>query len=427
MSGRLVVRRPASFRGEIRVPPDKSLTHRAYMLGAIASGESIVRRPLRGEDCEATLRCLSQMGLSYEWRSDTEIVLKPAKGWHSPQLTLDCGNSGTTIRLMSGLIASRAIEATLVGDSSLSQRPMRRIAEPLRQMGAVIEGETPPLFIKGSDSLNAIDFHSPIASAQVKSCVLLAGLRAKGTTQITEPAKSRDHTERMLRACGVDVMEHGLSVSVCGGQELRGFEFEVPGDISSAAFFMVAAAVTPDAQVSLNGVGVNLTRTGIFDVFEQAGLSVLFDNERESLGEPVADLFVRHTGIGMPFEIGGDLVPRLLDEIPVLAVLATQVDGVSKIRDTEELRVKESDRIEAVAKGLRAMGADVETYADGLDIAGPVRLRGTTIDAANDHRIAMAFAIAGLVADGETVIEGAESISTSYPEFERDLWGSCVF
>ena len=427
MSGRLVVRRPASFGGKNRVPPDKSLTHRAYMLGAIATEDSVVRRPLRGEDCEATLRCLAQMGLSYEWRSDSEIVLRPAKGWHSPESTLDCENSGTTIRLMSGLIASRAIEATLAGDSSLSQRPMRRIAEPLRQMGAIVEGETPPLFIKGSDSLNAIDFHTPVASAQVKSCVLLAGLRANGVTTVTEPAKSRDHTERMLRACGVDVFANGLSVSVGGGQQLRGFEFEVPGDISSSAFLMVAGAMIPEAQVELLGVGVNPTRTGIFDVFEQAGLSVLLDNERESLGEPVADVFVRHTEIGMPFEIGGDLVPRLLDEIPVLAVLATQLDGVSKIRDTEELRVKESDRIEAIAKGLRAMGAEVETHTDGMDVAGPVHLRGATIDAANDHRIAMAFAIAGLVADGETVIEGAESIATSYPDFERDLWGSCVF
>ena len=427
MSGRLVVRRPASFGGSIRVPADKSLTHRAYMFGAIASGESIVRRPLRGDDCEATLRCLAQMGLSYEWRFDTEIVLKPAKNWHSPHATLDCGNSGTTIRLVSGLIASRAIEATMVGDPSLSKRPMRRIAEPLRQMGAVVEGETPPLFIKGSDSLNALDFHSPVASAQVKSCVLLAGLRANGTTTVSEPAKSRDHTERMLRACGIDVVTNDLSVSVVGGQDFDGFEFEVPGDISSAAFFMAAGAMIPEAQIELLGVGVNPTRTGIFDVFERAGLSVLFDNERQSLGEPVADVFVRHAGIGMPFEIGGDLVPRLLDEIPILAVLATQLDGVSKIRDTEELRVKESDRIEAVAKGLKAMGAEVETYSDGLDVSGPVRLRGTTIDAANDHRIAMAFAIAGLVSDGETVIEGAESIATSYPDFERDLWGSCVF
>ena len=427
MSGRLVVRRPASFSGEIRVPADKSLTHRAYMLGAIASKNSTIRRPLRGEDCEATLRCLAQMGLSYEWRSETEVVLTPATHWHSPAGPLDCGNSGTTIRLISGLIASRAIEATMVGDASLSQRPMKRIAEPLRMMGAIIEGETPPLYVKGSDELQGIEYHTPIASAQVKSCVLLAGLRAEGATTVTEPAKSRDHTERMLRACGVSVISDGLTVSVEGGQPLQSFEFEVPGDISSAAFFMVAGAMIPEAQVGLHGVGVNPTRTGIFDVFEQAGLSVLFDHERESLGEPVADVFVRHTGIGMPFEISGELVPRLLDEIPVLGVLATQLDGVSKIRDTEELRVKESDRIEAVAKGLRAMGAEVKTYTDGLDIAGPVQLHGATIDARNDHRIAMAFSIAGLVAEGETVIEGANSIATSYPNFEKDLWGMCTF
>ena len=424
---RLVVRRPASFGGEIRVPSDKSLTHRAYMFGAAATSPSRVRRPLRGEDCEATLRALSQMGLEYEWTSDLEVLLKPAEVWHSPAGALDCGNSGTTIRLLSGLIASRPIEATLSGDASLSRRPMKRISEPLRRMGATVEGDTPPLYIKGSDSLQAINFVSPVASAQVKSCVLLAGLRAKGITSVTEPSKSRDHTERMLRACGVEVTEEGCTVAINGGQSLRGFDLEVPGDISSAAYFMTAAAVVPDAQVALYGVGVNPTRTGILDVFEQAGLAARSDDERMSLGEPVADIFVRNEGIGMPFEIRGELVPRLLDEIPVLAVLATQLDGVSKIRDIEELRVKESDRIESIANGLRTMGAEVEVCHNGLDIAGPVRLQGGEIEAHGDHRIAMAFAVAGLVADGETVIEGAETIDTSYPGFENDLWPMCSY
>lgn len=423
----LRIRRPAALRGTIDAPADKSLTHRAYMFGAIAEGRSVVRRPLRGEDCESTLRCLAQMGLSCEWISNAEVLLTPAKNWHSPDDVLDCGNSGTTIRLMSGLIASRAIEATMVGDASLSRRPMKRIAEPLRQMGATFEGDTPPIRILGSDRLTAIDYQTPVASAQIKSCVLLAGLRAEGRTTVTEPDKSRDHTERMLRAAGVDVQESGLTVGVEGGARLSPFEFTVPGDISSAAFFLVAGAIASGGEVEVRGVGVNPTRTGIFDVFEQAGLTLRLDHEQDSLGEPIADVFVRNEGIGMPFEIDGPLVPRLVDEIPVLAVLATQLDGVSRIRGAAELRVKESDRIEAVVSGLRAMGAEVESFPDGMDVAGPVRLKGASIEAGGDHRIAMAFAVAGLVADGETLIRGADSIATSYPEFELHLGALGVY
>jgi len=427
MSSRLVVRRPMSLQGEVGAPADKSLTHRAYMLGAIASGSSRVRHPLRGEDCEATLRCLAAIGLRYEWLTESEVLLHPAPRWHSPNGLLDCGNSGTTMRLLSGLIASRPIAATLTGDASLSQRPMKRIADPLRLMGAQVDGDKPPLHIQGSDALQGIDYISPVASAQIKSCVLFAGLTARGRTSVTEPEKSRDHTERMFRAGGIELEQSGLTASVVGGQQMHPFEFDVPGDISSAAFFMVAAAIVPDARLVLRGVGVNPTRTGVLDVFQQSGLSVRLENERESLGEPLADIWVEHSGIGIPFEISGALVPRLVDEIPVLAVLASQLDGVSHIRGAGELRVKESDRIEAVARGLRSMGAEVETHPDGLSVAGPVRLQGATLHAHNDHRIAMAFAIAGLVADGETVVEGADSIATSYPEFENDLWRNCVF
>jgi 3-phosphoshikimate 1-carboxyvinyltransferase len=424
---RLLVRRPASFGGELAVPGDKSLTHRAYMFGAIATGPSVVRAPLRGEDCEATLRCLAAMGLRCEWAGQDEIRLIPAGDWVEPTGPLDCGNSGTTMRLLSGLIASRPIRATLIGDESLSRRPMKRIAEPLRLMGAKVEGDTPPLRIEGSGRLRGIAYESPVASAQVKSCALLAGLRAEGRTRVTEPEKSRDHTERMLRACGVEVLEEGRTVSVEGGSRLKPFEFLVPGDISSAAFFLCAAAAIPEAEVTIRNVGVNPTRTGILEVFAQTGVRVLREGERESLGEPVADLFMRHEGIGMPFEISGPLVPRLVDEIPVLAVLATQLDGVSRIRDAGELRVKESDRIETVAAGLRAMGAEVETFSDGMEIAGPTRLRGARIEANGDHRIAMAFAVAGLFAEGETAIEGAEAIATSFPGFEKDLWSLCAF
>lgn len=421
MNSILAVRRPRTLGGDIVAPADKSLTHRAYLFGAFAEGESVVRHPLRGEDCESTLRCLSQMGLDFDWRSSSEVVLTPARAWQSPLEELDCGNSGTTIRLLSGLIASRPIAATLIGDASLSRRPMKRILDPLRLMGASLMGDTPPLCIQGTDGLHGIDYVSPVASAQVKSCVLLAGLRAEGETSVTEPVRSRDHTERMLRAGGIAVREDGLKVSISGGARMQPFEFEVPGDISSAAFFLVAAAIVPGSEVTVRRVGVNPTRTGILDIFAQTGNPVLQECRRESLGEPLADLTFRYQGGGKPFEIDAQLVPRLVDEIPALAVLATQLDGLSRIRGASELRVKESDRIEAVAVGLRAMGVKVETYPDGIDIEGPARLKGATIQASGDHRIAMAFAVAGLAAEGETVIEGAESIGTSYPEFRAHL------
>jgi 3-phosphoshikimate 1-carboxyvinyltransferase len=292
-------------------------------------------------------------------------------------------------------------------------------------MGAKVEGETPPLRIQGGN-LKAIDYASPVASAQVKSCVLLAGLRAKGETRVSESVRSRDHTERMLKALGVPVETSFLAggsyrAGVKGGAAPRSFEFDVPGDISSAAFLLVAAAMIPASDVTLRNIGVNPTRTGILDVFRQAGIDVRVENQKDELGEPVADLLIRGADSGRPFQIDGELVPRLVDEIPVLAVLATRLDGVSTIRGASELRVKESDRIAKIAEGLTAMGAKVEIREDGLDIEGPTSLRGASIDSSGDHRIAMAFAIAGLVADGETVIDGAESIATSYPGFEGDL------
>jgi 3-phosphoshikimate 1-carboxyvinyltransferase len=413
----------AALRGRLRAPSDKSLTHRSYMFAAIANSPSIVTDPLRGEDCESTLRCLAAMGLRFEWISPTQVKLTPAKQWSSPKANLDCGNSGTTMRLMSGLIASRSIEATLTGDDSLSRRPMKRIADPLRLMGATIDGEKPPLHIVGH-ALRAIDYVSPVASAQIKSCVLLAGLRADGVTSVREPSLSRDHTERMLLACGVKIettLADGFVHRLRGGQEVNGFEISVPADISSAAFFMVAAAILPDGGLTLQDLSVNPTRTGILDVFRQCGIGVEEIDSRVQLGEPVAELDIRPARDLRPFSIGGALVPRLIDEIPVLAVLATQCGGTSVIRDARELRVKESDRIELVAEGLRRMGATVETFEDGMEIKGPCRLRSAKIDARGDHRIAMAFAVAGLVAEGQTEIEGADSIATSYPGFERDL------
>ncbi len=435
------VRRFAGVEGQVRPPSDKSLTHRAFMFGALASGPSRVRHPLGSEDAEATRRVLTALGVRFEDVSTDEVVVHPCAEWQQPSGPLDCGNSGTTIRLMAGLLASRGIrrhdassgyngawsglEVTLVGDASLSRRPMRRVAEPLRLMGAHVEGDTPPLRIRGGQ-LQGIDYTTPVASAQIKSAVLLAGLFAEGETRVTEPAQSRDHTERMLAAMGADLSRNGLTTTVRGRRALEPFEFDVPGDISSAAFLMVAAALGPGSRLELLDLSVNPTRTGILDVFAEVGAEVAIENLRDVLGEPVADVTVRGHEQLNPFTIAGPLVPRLIDEIPVLAVLATQAEGVSVIRDASELRVKESDRIERVAAGLRAMGAAIETHPDGMTITGPTPLRATTISAEGDHRIAMAFAIAGLVADGETVIEGAESVLTSYPNFERDLWRICL-
>ncbi len=399
------------------------------MFAALARGESVVRNPLRGEDCESTLACLAAMGLDFT-REGEEVRLRPLRDWRQPLGVLECGNSGTTMRLLSGLVASRPLDVTMVGDASLSRRPMARVAKPLRLMGAMVEGERPPLRIVGGE-LEAITYESPVASAQVKSCVLLAGLRARGRTTVIEPAPSRDHTERMLRAMGVSIMALPPGAGLDGGtthavsleptDRLEPFGFTVPADISSAAFFAVAAAMLPNGRLILRELSVNPTRTGLFDVFDQCGIPFAIMSEKEELGESIADVEIRAPRNLKPFRIEGALVPRLVDEIPVLAVLATQCQGVTTIRDAAELRVKESDRIEKMADGLRRMGAKIEVHDDGMIIQGPTPLTGTLIDATGDHRIAMAFAIAGLVARSDTVIEGAESIATSFPDFEREL------
>jgi 3-phosphoshikimate 1-carboxyvinyltransferase len=418
----------ATLQGELRPPSDKSLTHRAYMFAGLANGDCYVRMPLTGEDCESTLKCMGQLGLTHEWIKGNEIRLTPMADWRQPEQALDCGNSGTTMRLLSGLIASRPLDCTLVGDASLTRRPMNRIAVPLRDMGARVEGDTPPLHILGG-SLRGIHYQSSVPSAQVKSCILLAGLRAEGITRVTEPTLSRDHTERMLTAMGVELDyplpamdDSSYAVELHGGQvDLQSFQLTVPADISSAAFFLVAAAALPQGQLLVRDLLMNPSRTGLLDVLRLCGVQMNSGEDRSELGEPVADLEIRAPDSLHPFKIDADMVPRLIDEIPALAVLATQCHGVTEIRGARELRVKESDRIEVMAEGLRAMGADVETYEDGLSISGPTCLNGTSIHARGDHRIAMSFAIAGLLAEGETIIEGAEAIDTSYPNFEVDL------
>lgn len=404
------------LQGGVRPPSDKSLTHRAYLFGAMGRGETVVENPLEGEDCEATLRIVGQMGVFHQRKKGRTHILG-REDWQTPPADLDCGNSGTTMRLLAGALAGRpGLSATLVGDSSLSKRPMGRVVKPLAAMGAQIDGEKAPLRVHGTH-LRGVRHTSPVASAQVKSCLLIAGLRAEGETWVTEPSLSRDHTERMFTALGVPLLrEDGLTVGVkAAGWD--GFKFRVPGDISSAAFWLVAAAVVPGSEVTLKDVGLNPTRTGVLDVLRQAQAGVGVYPTGDELGEPVGVVEVHFVQDLRPFTIEGALVPRLIDEIPVLAVLATQCHGTTVVRDAQEMRVKETDRIAKVTEGLRAMGADIEATDDGFVVNGPTRLKAARIEAAEDHRIAMTFTVAGMIAEGTTTIDGAESILTSYPTF----------
>lgn len=421
MVDRLLVSR-AKLAGQIQTPSDKSLTHRAVIFAALArpGSTTTIRQPLTGEDCVRTADILGQVGVIETVRSPGLWTINVKGQWNSPAAPLDCGNSGTTMRLLAGVFASQPdLRVRLDGDTSLRRRPMRRVAEPLRLMGARILSDVVPLEINGQ-KLHGISYNPPVASAQVKSCLLLAGLRSEGTTTISEPVVTRDHTERMLRALGVPC-QTGPLVSIEGGADWPGFDFHVPGDISSAAFWIVATAIAGRGEVNLPGIGINPTRTGILEVAGQAGIPVRLQSESHALGEPVADLIVEPPAALKPFQIRGDLVPRLVDEIPILAVLATQCDGETIIRDAADLRVKESDRLRAMASGLAAMGANIEETDDGLIVRGPTKLTGTVIEASGDHRIAMSFAIAGLIADGTTEIVGTETIATSYPNFETDL------
>lgn len=432
MEARLQTSRIAGLSGTIRPPSDKSLTHRALLFAAAAGGPqgglSVIEHPLASEDCVATAEALSEMGVEVEFfepelgQPGRAVVTAPGRP-STPSLPLDCGNSGTSMRLLMGWIAGwDGLEATLVGDASLSRRPMARVAEPLQAMGARIEGDRPPVRVSGRQ-LTGIRHVSPVASAQVKSAVLIAGLRASGTTFACEPAQSRDHTERMLEGLlGVEVLREAPNcVGVRGGQDWPPFYFRVPGDISSAAFWIVAAALLPGSDVRLAQVGLNPTRTGVLETLESSGAEVSIDGLHEEGGEPVGDVRVQGGRKLSGFVVEGEIVPRLIDELPALAVLATQCEGVSEFRGVGELRVKESDRITATVAMLNAMGGSAAETEDGFRVVGPTPLRGAEVWAEGDHRIAMSAAIAGLVASGTTTIHGAETIQTSYPGFEDDL------
>ncbi len=435
------------LKGNVTVPGDKSISHRAVMLGSLALGTTEIRGFLKGADCLSTIDCFRNMGIHIEEKDETILVHgKGLYGLTAPQKVLDVGNSGTTTRLISGILAGQPFESTLSGDSSLNSRPMNRIIRPLRQMGAQIRSENAdgcaPLHISPG-RLHGIDYHSPVASAQVKSCILLAGLYADSPTSVTEPSRSRDHTERMLRIFGADIRREGNRCSLIpqdrdqnhsngsqtAGTFLKGQKIIVPGDISSAAYYIAAGLITPDSEIMIRNVGINQTRSGILKVCHAMGADLTRINEREESGEPVADILVRTSRLrGTVIE--GDIIPTLIDELPVIALMACFARGKTIIRDAGELRVKESDRIALVSENLSAMGADIKATEDGFIInenqtdsgsCPPSPLHGAQIHCRKDHRIAMTFAIAGMNARGQSRIDDDECVEISYPGFFRQL------
>ncbi len=422
----LRVKASGPLTGELKVPGDKSISHRAVMLSSVAYGVTRVRGLLYSEDVLATIAAFRAMKVKIREDRDKEEAVIYGRGPDelvSSHIALDLGNSGTSMRLLAGLLAGLPVMALLIGDQSLSQRPMRRVIEPLRLMGADVgctRDGTAPIMIKGAE-LHGIRYRLPVASAQLKSAILLAGLFARGETWVSEPGPSRDHTELMLPRFGAEVRRDGEWIGVRGGARLKTASvIEVPADLSSAAFMIVAALTVPGSEVLIRNVGVNPTRTGVLDVLQQMGADITLENERLLGSEPAADLRVRASELRAA-EIGGDLVTRAIDEVPAICVAAAHARGVTVIRDARELRVKESDRISAMARALTAMGAGVEERDDGLIITGPAELKGAVVDSELDHRVAMAAAVAGLSAGGETVINGAESILTSFPDFHRAL------
>ena len=423
------VRKFKNIPAEITVPGDKSISHRAVMFAGLANGRTVISGFLPSEDCICTVHAMEALGAEIEWLEEIEGIgpVKLAVTGHGTQLkaptkVIDCGNSGTTTRLLAGILAGQPFTTVLAGDESLSRRPMRRIADPLGLMGAKVEGQgekiCAPLSITGGD-LHAITYHLPVASAQVKSAVLLAGLFAPGKTSVVEPVATRNHTERLMSHFGVKWLRDGDTVSVYGGQTPRAEDISVPGDISSAAFWMVAVAAMPGGQITINNVGLNPTRTGIIDVLLKMGAQVT-DSMTKNEGEPQGNITVKGGDLNATV-IGGSVIPNVIDELPILAVAAALARGKTLIKDASELRVKETDRIAAVADNLRRMGVPVVEFDDGMEIEGGAQLKGAVIDSYGDHRIAMAFAIAGLFAEGTTTIENTDCISTSYPGFERDL------
>lgn len=418
--------RARPLRGALRVPGDKSISHRAAILGALAEGDTRVENFLPSATTHATLNCLRALGVGIEPIDATTLVVH-GRGIHSLRESSDllfCAGSGTTMRLLAGVCAGQDFLSLLDGTPALKRRPMARVVEPLRAMGARVRaraGGLPPLALHGG-SLHGIDYTLPVASAQVKSALLLAGLFADSPTVVREPSPSRDHTERMLRACGAElrIANGELRIGPNGRLVIPDSRFAIPSDFSSAAFFIVAALLMPQSEICIQAVGINPTRTGLLDALARMGARVKLENTREQSGEPLADLIVR-AGELQSTTVTGDEVPRMIDEFPIFAIAATQARGETVVRDAAELRVKESDRLATLAQELRKMGAQIEACADGLAIAGPTPLHGARVDAHNDHRLAMSLAVAGLIARGETSIDGWECVADSFPNFGATL------
>lgn len=414
------------LQGEVTVPGDKSISHRSIMLGSLAKGTTEVTGFLQGADCLSSISCFQKMGIEIENNPVTNTVHIHGKGLHgltAPTDILDVGNSGTTTRLMSGILAAQSFTSTVDGDASIRKRPMGRIMTPLSQMGAKFESlatdKCAPFKVTGGN-LQGIHYESPVASAQVKSAILLAGLYADGQTSVMEPALSRNHTELMFESFGVDIKSVGTTATVTPAKELIAQRINVPGDISSAAYFIVAGLITPNSEITIKNVGINPTRDGILTVCKNMGADITLSNVKDDIGEPVADITVRSSSLhGCTIE--GDMIPKLIDEIPVIAIMAAFTDGTTVIKDAQELKVKESNRIDVMVNNLSAMGVDIEGTDDGMIIRGGKSLHGATIDSKLDHRIAMSFAIAAGLADGDTEITGAECVNISYPSFYSDL------
>ncbi len=423
------ITKASALKGELVVPADKSISHRAIMLGALSSGRSVVRNFLRAEDPIRTMNAFRSLGIAIA-DNGTEVVIdgKGIRGLREADDIIDCGNSGTTMRLISGVLAGNPFLSVLTGDASLRSRPMGRVIAPLREMGAGIFArggdKYAPMAIRGG-ALNPIDYALPVASAQVKSCVLLASLAVEGVTRVIEPAISRDHTERMLKSMGADIVVGDQQVSLTGGRELQPFDLTVPSDFSSAAFFMAASLIVPKSEIVLRGVGVNPSRTGMLDIIRRMGASCSLENYRDVSGEPVADIVCSAPDALRPVSIGAGEVSCAIDEFPILCILASQAEGTTSIRGAKELRVKESDRIAAMAQGLRSMGVAVEEFEDGMAVSGKAGLTGAEIESFHDHRIAMAFSVAGLIAEGQTTIRNAECVDISFPGF-YELMGRLI-
>lgn len=413
------------LRGTLRIPGDKSISHRAIMFGSLAEGDTEISGFLYGDDCLSTVRAFRDLGIMIDVTAETILVHgKGLYGLTAPKHIIDVGNSGTTIRLLSGILAGQTFHTVLTGDASICKRPMARVIQPLTMMGAKITGQAnntlAPLEIEGTQ-LHAISYVSPVASAQVKSAVLLAGLYADGWTEVMEPSLSRNHTELMLQSFGAEVACEGSCVRVKGKPNLKAQKIIVPGDISSAAYLLVAASIIPNSEVQLQNVGLNPTRTGIIDVLWDMGADLTITNRRVSGGEEMGDITVRSARLHGT-TIAGDMIPRLVDEIPVLAVAAACADGITEIRDAQELKVKESNRLETVAHGLRAFGVTVEILEDGLRIVGGKALqKGAVCQSFGDHRIAMSMCIAALAAQGDTTIAQFEAVRVSWPTFWEDI------